>query len=142
MNKNKRISLALASIATMTVCFESCNYKPKNQGRALYNQHCSSCHMENGQGLGELYPPVAKSDYVLANKESLACLIKNGVSGPVTVNGVTYNTAMSGNPQLTQNEISNLVYYILVELNGHDDSYSFKEVKQQLGQCLISQDES
>ncbi len=126
----------------MVVCFESCNYKPKNQGRALYNEYCSSCHMENGQGLGELYPPVAKSDYVLANKEWLACLIKNGVSRPITVNGVAYNMAMSGYPQLTQNEISNLVYYILVQLNDQDDSYNLKEVKHQLDECLISQDES
>ena len=32
------------------------------QGKQLYTTHCSNCHQENGDGLGKLFPPLAKSD--------------------------------------------------------------------------------
>ncbi|GAB5539711.1 MAG: hypothetical protein Salg2KO_18140 [Salibacteraceae bacterium] len=77
--------------------------------------------MEEGQGLGELYPPVADSDYIKENSEKLACLIRHGIAGEIMVNGVAYNAEMSGYPQLTENEISNLVYFLTVEWNAQTE---------------------
>jgi mono/diheme cytochrome c family protein len=34
-------------------------------GLRLYQQHCMGCHGEKGEGQGLLYPPLAKSDYLL-----------------------------------------------------------------------------
>ncbi len=36
-------------------------------GKRSYEVKCSNCHQSEGQGLGKLYPPLAKSDYLLAD---------------------------------------------------------------------------
>ncbi len=113
----------------------SCDYKPRNQGRALYEKECQSCHMEQGQGLGKLFPPVAKSDYVLQHKDQLACLIRNGIAGDMLVNGQLYSGEMAGNSQLTEIEINNLVHYILVDLNDQKEAYQISDIKAQLQAC-------
>ena len=135
MNKVWFSALLCVAIAS------ACDYKPRNQGRVLYERHCQSCHMENGQGLGELIPPVAKADYVLDNKEDLACIIRRGIDGPLVVNGVEYDGQMDGNLQLNDIEINNLVHYILVDLNAQEEYFDINEVRVQLESCRLS-DES
>lgn len=129
------MSRLIVLVAMLAMAVASCDYKPRNQGRVLYERQCASCHMENGQGLGELIPPIAKADYVMEHKEQLACLIRNGIEGEMVVNGTSYEGAMEGNLQLTDIEISNLVHYILVDLNGQEEAYSIIEVREQLRSC-------
>lgn len=125
-----RLLLTLSIVALF-----SCDYKPKNQGKALYLQHCQSCHMEQGQGLGKLMPPIAMADFVKNNGAQLSCIIRNGLSKEITVNGQSFNGKMLGYPQLTETEISNLVYYIMVELNQMEQGYNIKEIRAQLEGC-------
>lgn len=98
-------------------------------------QHCQSCHMEQGQGLGKLMPPIANADFVKNNGAQLSCIIRNGLSEEIDVNGQPYNGKMPGYPQLTETEISNLVYYIMVELNQMEQGYNIKEIRAQLEGC-------
>lgn len=81
-------------------------------GKQLYLAQCSNCHQPGGEGLGALYPPLAKSDYLAQNLSKSVCMIKNGASGPMTVNGVEYNMVMPGVPQLTPLEIAEITTYI------------------------------
>ena len=60
--------------------FWSCSYEPYTQGKRLYQAFCSNCHMDNGEGLRSLYPPLANSDYLEKNHDQLACIIANGIS--------------------------------------------------------------
>lgn len=119
---------------------EACNYKPRNQGKRIYDKACASCHMENGQGLGELIPPVANADYVVEHKDDLACIIRHGISGPMLVNGITYDGEMDGNTQLTDIEINNLIHYLLVDLNGQDEHYVIGDIRKQLEACRYYSD--
>jgi mono/diheme cytochrome c family protein len=125
----------IASFGLLLITITACDYKPKNQGKSLYLKHCQSCHMENGQGLGQLFPPVSNADYVNIHSDELACIIRYGLEGEITVNGVTYNEAMSGNRQLSDIEIANLTYYILKELNDIEKPYSIAEIRLQLDRC-------
>jgi len=129
-----RFNTRAAFVFTLMVLI-GCDYKPRNQGRVLYEKECQSCHMENGQGLGKLIPPVANSGYVVNHREDLACLIRNGIEGEIIVNGQNYSGAMDGNSQLTEIEINNLVHYILVDLNQQKDPYQISEVRAQLERC-------
>jgi mono/diheme cytochrome c family protein len=129
-----RLNLRHAVVASVLLLL-GCDYKPRNQGRVLYEKECQSCHMENGQGLGKLIPPVAKSDYVVKHRDDLACLIRNGIAGEMTVNGQVYTGEMAGNSQLTEIEINNLVHYILVDLNDQKEPFQISEVRAQLERC-------
>ena len=38
------------------------------RGKEVYDIHCITCHMEKGEGLEGAFPPVAKADYLMADK--------------------------------------------------------------------------
>jgi cytochrome c551 len=81
-------------------------------GRQLYTQYCQNCHMEDGNGLGQLIPPLATSDYLLDDLERAARIIKYGQKGPIVVNRKDYNQPMPANPQMTNQEIQMILTYI------------------------------
>src|SRR5690242_294992 len=78
------------------------------QGEQLYLENCSNCHQENGTGLGLLFPPLNKSDFIDSNFESVICLMENGISGELIVNGKSFNKEMKGIPSLTDLEIAEI----------------------------------
>lgn len=129
--KNTAVFLLAAALAGAAAC----DYKPRNHGRVLYEKHCQSCHMEKGQGLGALIPPVASADYVTDHARQLACIIRNGVEGSLTVNGLNYEGKMDGNSQLTDVEINNLVHYLLEVMNRQENPYTIKDIRKQLETC-------
>jgi mono/diheme cytochrome c family protein len=81
------------------------------RGKELYSTYCQSCHQEQGEGIEDLYPPLAKSDYLMADKDRSIQQILKGVSGEIKVNGKTYNMAMTGF-ELSDEETSDVVNYI------------------------------
>jgi cytochrome c551 len=82
------------------------------QGEELYLQHCSNCHQKNGTGLGLLYPPLNKSDFMDSHLEEVVCLMKFGIKGELMVNGKNFNKEMTGIPVLTDLEIAEIATYI------------------------------
>jgi cytochrome c551 len=82
------------------------------QGEKLYQKHCSNCHQKDGTGLGLLYPPLAKSDYLEQNFDSVICLIRYGRSGPIIVNGKKFDQPMPPIPALGDLEIAEITTYI------------------------------
>lgn len=81
-------------------------------GETLYLQFCSNCHQAMGTGLANLYPPLKESDYMEENFEDVICLIRNGKTGAIVVNGKTYNQQMPALPMLTDLEIAEISTYI------------------------------
>jgi len=106
-----------------------------NQGKVMYDFHCAGCHLEDGSGLGEIYPPLTKSDYVLTHIDDFACIISKGMQGEIIVDGKTYNGEMPGNKGLTAVEINNIINYM-----NHIFDYGLKprqlhETKENLKRC-------
>jgi nitrite reductase (NO-forming) len=81
-------------------------------GEALYTGTCSVCHQGNGTGLPDVFPPLAGSDFLMANKERSIGIVVNGLTGAVTVNGKQYNSVMPPMSQLTDDEIANILTYV------------------------------
>jgi cytochrome c551 len=82
------------------------------QGEELYLQHCSNCHQKNGTGLGLLFPPLNKSDFMDNHLEDVICLMKFGIKGELIVNGKSFNKEMRGIPVLTDLEIAEIATYL------------------------------
>jgi mono/diheme cytochrome c family protein len=82
------------------------------QGEQLYEKHCSNCHQSSGTGLGLVYPPLNKSDYMENNMEAVLCLMKYGMQGEVVVNGKIYIQPMPDVASLTDLEIAQIATYI------------------------------
>jgi len=88
--------------------------------------------MEDGTGLAELYPPVNGSDWLMLNKEKLPYVMRYGIEEPLTVNGIEYDIPMSGIPELSAVEISNISNYILSAWTNKLGTLSFEEIQKEL----------
>lgn len=81
------------------------------RGKEIYTDFCVTCHMPNGEGVKNVYPPLAKSDYLSKNREASIRGIKYGQKDKIIVNGVTYNSSMA--PMgLSDDEIADVMNYI------------------------------
>ena len=81
------------------------------RGKDLYTTYCITCHMEQGEGLEGVYPPLAKSDYMMKDKKRSIQQILYGATGPMKVNGKDYDGVMTGY-DLTDQEVSDLLNYV------------------------------
>ena len=81
-------------------------------GEALFTGTCSVCHQPNGQGVEGVFPPLAGSDLLATTPKRAVHIALNGLSGPLTVNGKTYNSVMPPMSQLNDDEIANILSYV------------------------------
>jgi nitrite reductase (NO-forming) len=81
------------------------------RGKTVYNSQCVTCHRENGDGIKDVYPPLAKSDYLMANKARSIATVVNGASGEITVNGTKYDGEMLS-VDLPDEQVSDVLNYV------------------------------
>jgi len=79
-------------------------------GQNVYATYCMSCHMENGEGLENAFPSLVKTGN-LNDKNRLVKIILQGMRGPISVNGVKYESEMAG-ADLTDKEVADVINYI------------------------------
>jgi nitrite reductase (NO-forming) len=99
-------------------------------GKALFMGTCSACHQAEGQGLPRTFPPLAKSDYLMADKKRSIEIVLNGMTGPVTVNGEDYNSVMAPLSHLADDDIANILTYVRNSWGNSGDAVSAKEVTE------------
>src|SRR5690606_13764052 len=98
---------------------------------ATYKRICAACHQAEGQGMPGTFPPLAKSDYLAsASAEKLAGHIVHGLSGPLTVNGNTYNGAMPPMAFLTDDEIASVLTFVRASWGNNLPPVSSDDVAQ------------
>lgn len=82
-------------------------------GAAIFATKCSACHQSSGQGT-DTFPPLAGNPVVTAaDPSTMLRVIVNGRSGPLEVNGKTFNGTMpTWNGQLTDADIAAVATYV------------------------------
>jgi len=97
-------------------------------GEKIYKEKCMVCHQENGQGIKGQFPPLANSDYLLADKKRAVEQVLNGSNHGITVNGETYTLPMP--PQVDNHQDAvNVVNYILNAWGNQGGTISLEEVQ-------------
>lgn len=87
--------------------------KPTVSGSALFNSKCAGCHQTTGMGLPGAFPPLVKSPFVLGDPEITLRIVLHGLTGPLTVEGQSFNGIMPAwASQLNDAEIAAVVTYI------------------------------
>jgi nitrite reductase (NO-forming) len=124
----KRKFLTLASIAAVSVSlysFTTTNTttnapalyqddalaKSIKEGKTLYASYCSMCHQPEGQGIAGAFPPLAKSDYLMADTKRAISIVKNGLQGEITVNKQKYNNVMPAQA-LDDQQVAHVLNYV------------------------------
>jgi mono/diheme cytochrome c family protein len=82
------------------------------RGNEVYTDFCVQCHLENGEGIESVFPPLSNSDYLLNNIEESIYAIKYGMEGPIKVNGELYDGIMVSQG-LDSEEIADVMNFIL-----------------------------
>jgi mono/diheme cytochrome c family protein len=87
---------------------------PMALGKKVYNNNCANCHHADGMGQPGVYPSMVNNPTVIGSKERLAAVLLQGLAGPLTVNGVSYGTAVmpAWGSSLTDDKLANLMTYI------------------------------
>lgn len=132
MNIIQQTSLTICTITLILASLVSCQDDRFKQGKILYEFHCASCHMDDGSGLAELYPPLNQSDFLADNKKDLPHIIRYGIEGTLVVNGVEFDIPMSGIPELSAVEISNISNYVLSAWDNDLGTVDFDDVMKVL----------
>ena len=100
------------------------------KGKQVYMGLCFACHQPDGKGLPMAFPPLAGSDFLLADRERAVRIVLKGLSGPVTVNGQTINSVMP--PQeavLTDAQIADVLTYVYNSWGNTGDAFKADHVK-------------
>jgi nitrite reductase (NO-forming) len=97
------------------------------RGAMVYRGKCLTCHMSNGQGVPNVYPPLAASDYMMADRGRAIKQVIYGAEGEMVVNGQIYNNIMP--PQdLTDKEAADVLNYIFNSWGNKGDLFTPEEV--------------
>lgn len=85
------------------------------RGEAVYSGAgiCFTCHMQDGKGQANLFPPLAESDYLMGDRKRAILQVLNGATGEMVVNGVTYNGAMPAlGMTLNDEQVADVLNYV------------------------------
>lgn len=126
--------LALASIILAMVLSPTLalGQPSKARGATIYKEYCQTCHQANGQGLGTVFPPVAKSDYMAAASSSqIIKEVVNGKSGKVKVNGKEYNGVMAPLPaKYSAEDVAAVLTYVYGSFGNKARVFTAAEVRK------------
>jgi mono/diheme cytochrome c family protein len=113
MYKVTILSSMILAIFILTSSFFQKYDLPKSieRGKELYTTYCVSCHMADGNGT-DVFPPVAKADYLKKPVKTLINIILQGQSGEIMVNKKKYDALMPAQPYLEDEQIADVLNYI------------------------------
>jgi mono/diheme cytochrome c family protein len=102
-------------------------------GKIIYEGKgtCSVCHQVTGLGLPPAFPPLAGADYLLADKHRAIKQTMYGAQEPIVVNGTTYPGGMMSVVEMTDQEVRDVVNYILNSWGNQGGEVTIDDVKAQ-----------
>jgi nitrite reductase (NO-forming) len=100
------------------------------RGNKVFLTSCFACHLATGEGIPGVFPPLAASDFLNADTDRAIRIVTKGLSGPITVNGKTYNNVMPPQTQLNDNEVADVITYVLNSWNNKGGTISPNDVKR------------
>lgn len=80
-------------------------------GERIFTNNCLACHQSTGLGIKGAFPPLAKSDYLNADKNRAIQTVVHGREGEIIVNGEKFNSVMPAQ-MLNDEDIANVLTYV------------------------------
>jgi nitrite reductase (NO-forming) len=99
------------------------------KGRRVFMQTCFACHQPTGLGLPGVFPPLAKSDWLMADPDRAIAAVVKGLSGQVTVNGKNFNGVMPPVP-INEEQVANVLTYVRNTWGNSGDPISVEQVRK------------
>lgn len=115
---------------TMVLFQEKTKEESIKAGQEIYQDFCVQCHLNSGEGVSGVFPPLKASDYLMNNVEKSVAGIKYGLRGKITVNDEIYDGIMVSQG-LDNEEIADVMNYILNEWgNSYTEQITTEQVNK------------
>jgi glucose/arabinose dehydrogenase len=98
-----------------------------DRGAALFAAKCALCHQINGTGVPPVYPPLAKSDWMMENRARTIRVLCEGLEGPIPVNGQSYANVMPAQV-LDDQAVADVLTYAMNSWGNSADALDANEV--------------
>jgi len=99
------------------------------RGAAVYARTCIACHQPTGKGLPPVFPSISETPIVVGNPELPIKFILQGLMGPITVGGMTYNSMMPPVPGVSDGDIADVLTYVRQSFGNKGNPVSADQVK-------------
>ncbi len=80
-------------------------------GKQIFSRTCFACHQPDGKGVPNVFPPLAQSNFLNADKDRAIGIVLHGKTGTVTVNKKQYNNVMPAQ-NLSDDQIAAVLTYV------------------------------
>ena len=120
---------APAAPAASSNVFVKASDEQMKRGAAVYARTCIACHQPTGLGLPPVFPPLANAPIVAGNPELPVKFILQGLMGPITVNGMTYNSMMPPVAGVSDADIADVLTYVRQSFGNKANSVTADQVK-------------
>ena len=120
---------APAAPAAASNVFVKASDEQMKRGAAVYARTCISCHQPTGLGLPPVFPPLANAPIVAGNPELPVKFILQGLMGPITVNGMTYNSMMPPVAGVSDADIADVLTYVRQSFGNQANAVTADQVK-------------
>jgi nitrite reductase (NO-forming) len=81
-------------------------------GAKVFATTCAACHQPSGRGLANAFPPLAGSDYLMADKDRAIGIVLGGLKGPISVNGQSFDGLMPPQSHLSDEDLANALTFV------------------------------
>jgi mono/diheme cytochrome c family protein len=99
------------------------------RGKKVYDTYCLACHQVDGAGVPRMNPPLIKTPYVLGDKKKLINVVLKGLNEEVEINGEVYENPMPAQPQLTDQQIADVLTFVRNSFGNRAGILTVAEVK-------------
>jgi len=99
------------------------------KGKRVFSQTCFACHQMTGEGIPGVFPPLAKSDFLMADKSRAITAIIKGLSGPIKVNDKDFNGVMPP-VAINDEQVAQVLTYVRNEWGNTGDIVTVDEVRK------------
>jgi mono/diheme cytochrome c family protein len=106
-----RLALMVGATAVAVMLPPAVGAQEGPDGREVYLANCAACHQGNGTGVPGSFPPLLDNPN-LQDAGYVRSVILDGKTGPIDVNGVTYDAEMPAQAQLSDAEIEAVIAYL------------------------------
>jgi nitrite reductase (NO-forming) len=100
------------------------------RGKRIYNTICFACHQATGLGVPAAFPPLAKSDFLMADKKRSISAVVHGLQGPIVVNGKKFFGVMPAVPNLKDDDVASVLTYVRNAWGNKGDAVTAAEVEE------------
>ena len=98
-------------------------------GQAIYEALCLNCHQASAQGLTGVYPPLAKSEWVAGDAQTLIRITMHGLAGPTKVQGKDYGLVPMPPMGLDDQQLADVLTYVRSAFGNQAPAVKPDEVK-------------